>query len=137
MRYFRLHPGGEKCKFPEVITARDEFHARARAEMRPRFPGAAPDLIEPGSGGEVDDDLIRPGCSRCGSLSIHGYDRVIAIAMCDGFTRNDAGELEPEWVGESDVDWNSQCAVDGDHPYICLTCHRPLSPEELELPTEA
>lgn len=79
------------------------------------------------------DDLLQVRCPECGSSEhIVGLDTIMATAGIIGWTRNEKGELEPEWSGNTDVDWDSQSADDEDYPYYCTSCGTHLSAAQLE-----
>lgn len=74
---------------------------------------------------------IEVSCPHCHSSEIQGADVVLVNAAISAFTLNAAGELEPQWGGESDVDWNSQAPEDKSRPFMCASCDARLSGADL------
>ena len=71
-------------------------------------------------------------CKKCGGVDLSSYDSIIGTAGITGFTQNDVGEFEPDYDGETDVDWNSQQAYDETRPYRCQGCWELLGVNDID-----
>lgn len=77
-------------------------------------------------------------CPHCGSTELQSNDLIGATCGIDSWSI-EAGELTPEFCGESDVDWDSQSPANPALPYQCGECFKLLSAADLVpmLPKEA
>lgn len=74
---------------------------------------------------------IKPVCLACGSTEFRTKDRILATSDISEFRVDDAGKLDVEYCGEAEVDWNSQAAVDPEHPFECSKCLYPCNAADL------
>jgi len=70
-----------------------------------------------------------PSCKDGGEIV--GYDRVIALAQIAGWTKDKYGDFDPDWAGETEIDWNSQSPHDHELPYLCTSCSQCLAESDL------
>lgn len=74
---------------------------------------------------------IKAACKNCGGTDIVSFDHIIATCRVDGWSRNEAGELVPEYCGESDVFWDTQEPMYEKTPYQCGDCGELLAGSDL------
>ncbi len=74
---------------------------------------------------------VKVSCGKCGGTEITSYDSIIATASIIGWYRTTAGDIEPEYTGDTDVCWDTQAPYDKAKPWQCNGCYELLADDDL------
>lgn len=79
---------------------------------------------------------VHPTCPKCGAAAI-GTNEIVSCSGQIDFIREADGRIEHEYIGDTEVFWDSQGTPEGEKPYCCNHCAATLNLDELVFPKNA